>query len=259
MPSHRPAPVLAPYATRIVGYEELDGQPVARREIPSGGFTLIVSFGPSMRITSPGASSPSRLRSFVAGLHDAPAGTEHDGTQAGVQIDLTPLGACALLGSGLDELTNAVVPLDAVLGAAGRRIEERLSEASGWTERRDLVEGILSAAALHGGRPSPEVLWLWSQLEQSGGTIPVAELAEEVGWSRRHLTARFHREIGLPPKGYARVVRMRRAARLLSRVPALSLGEVALECGYYDQAHFSREFRALAGCTPGRFAAEAAA
>jgi AraC-like DNA-binding protein len=85
-------------------------------------------------------------------------------------------------------------------------------------------------------------------------------LADELGWSERYLGQRFASEFGLSPKVAARVMRFDRARRLLqqrivSGAPP-RLTELALECGYYDQAHLAREFCEMAGCSPSRWVAE---
>jgi transcriptional regulator GlxA family with amidase domain len=95
------------------------------------------------------------------------------------------------------------------------------------------------------------VVWAWQRLCQSGGHIPIAQLAAEVGWTRRHLLTRFREQIGLAPKTVARVIRFQRALQLLQRpVSRPSVGGVAQLTGYSDQAHLTREFRALTGVTP---------
>jgi AraC-like DNA-binding protein len=90
----------------------------------------------------------------------------------------------------------------------------------------------------------------------------VSDLAAETGWSERHLTSRFRTEIGLAPKAAARVIRFDRARkRLVRRLTddterAYLLADLAADCGYFDQAHLAREFRALAGCPPSQWLAE---
>jgi AraC-like DNA-binding protein len=247
----RPPPRLQGRALRYVGYRESSGQPVRRREVPTGAVTLILNLGPRMRVATPAAETATAVTSFVAGLHDGPALTEHDGEQAGLQVDLTPLGAYSLLGVPMHELTNRVVELDAVIGSRAGHLMEQLGAARRWEERFALVDELLGAAVATGPRPSPEVAWMWHQLALAGGTGSIAALAEEVGWSRRHLVARFRREVGVSPKTMARVLRFHRAVReMTTSGDRTSLAEVAATCGYYDQAHFNREFRQLAGCTP---------
>ena len=75
--------------------------------------------------------------------------------------------------------------------------------------------------------------------------------ATSSGWSRRHFGERFREHVGLAPKPAARVLRFRRALALLERDDGARLGEIALDCGYYDQAHLNRDFRAFAGSAPG--------
>src|SRR4051794_24737019 len=91
-------------ASKVMGYWEHGRESVMRTEVPSGRFILIVSLGPRMQVTSPATNRPVLVRSFVAGQHLGPAVTEHEGFQEGVQIDLNPLAARAILAVPLDEL-----------------------------------------------------------------------------------------------------------------------------------------------------------
>jgi AraC-like DNA-binding protein len=143
---------------------------------------------------------------------------------------------------------------------------------------------------------APEVSYAWRQLLRAGGDLRVDDLADRTGWSGRHLTSRFRTEVGLTPKAAARVIRFSRARALLARhatatPPAppgarpgappgarpgappsapegapqgappgsaarVRLADLAVECGYFDQAHLAREFRALAGLPPSQWLAE---
>src|SRR5690606_36636135 len=84
----------------------------------------------------------------------------------------------------------------------------------------------------------------------TGGTVSVADLAADVGYSRQHLTRRFRSEFGPTPKLAARVIRLERARVALAASPGVSVAEVAAACGYADHAHLDRDCLALAGCTP---------
>ena len=254
----RPHPALARHVVRYLGYREHSSTPVRRRQAPAASCTLIISLGPQIRLHGP--AGPSVPASFLAGMHDGPVLTEFTGPQHGLQVDLSPLGAFALLGRPMSELTN-VAPQLTELGApelAG--LPARLAEEPDWRSRFALLYDVLvrrlDASA---ARPDPEVAWAWHRLRRSAGRVGVQELAEDTGWSRRHLLTRFRAQVGLGPKTTARVLRFQRAARLL--VPASvygdppataapSISDVAAVCGYADHAHLVREFHALAGCTP---------
>ena len=92
--------------------------------------------------------------------------------------------------------------------------------------------------------------WAWRRLESTGGTVSVTRLAVELGWSRKRLVAHFREEVGLGPKAAARVLRFEAMVSRLRSGRRGGWAELALECGYFDQAHLAREVRRLAGVTP---------
>jgi transcriptional regulator GlxA family with amidase domain len=102
----------------------------------------------------------------------------------------------------------------------------------------------------------PEVKRAWEMLVSTAGRLEVSRLAGEVGYSRRHLAALFHRELGLAPKAAARVLRFERSRRLIAGPERPNLALVAAAAGYYDQAHMTREWTEIAGCAPSVWMAE---
>lgn len=78
----------------------------------------------------------------------------------------------------------------------------------------------------------------------------MTELTAKLGWSRKHLAARFHDEIGMPPKAVARIARFTHAQRLARSGMETGWAAVAAASGYADQAHLTREFGELAGTSP---------
>ncbi|HEX6418565.1 MAG TPA: helix-turn-helix domain-containing protein [Acidimicrobiales bacterium] len=236
------------------GYAERSDAPFRRREAATGRVTLIISFGDPIDVVemSQSTSAGRRLTSFVAGLHEGYAVTRYRGSQAGVQVDLTPLGAGRLLGAPR-EVANECVPLDDVLGRFAGELAERMAGAGGWAERFAVLDGALLGRLVDSPDPDPAIAWAWSQLARSHGRVPVHVLAEEIGWSRRHFGVRFRDQVGLPPKPAGRVLRFRRAAQLLASGPVRSIADVAAACGYADHSHLVREFRALAGCSPSEY------
>jgi AraC-like DNA-binding protein len=174
----------------------------------------------------------------------------HDGNQFGVQLDLTPAGARALLGLPAAGLAATVVGLDQVLGPAAAELADRMAAAAGWPPRFAVLDEVLSRR-VDRLDPAPAVLgYVWRRMISSGGALRIGALAAEVGWSRRHLGARFAAEFGLTPKDAVRVVRFDRARWLLRGPHRPTLADVAAACGYYDQPHLAREWRQLAGVAP---------
>jgi AraC-like DNA-binding protein len=187
----------------------------------------------------------------VAGLHEAPVTAEHRGRSLGMQVNLDPLAARALVAFPLHELAHRAVPLEEVLDEPF--LVERLAEARDWGARFELLEATL-ARRLADARPSREVAWAWQRLRATHGRVAISVLAEELGWSRKRIVARFRDEIGLPPKAVARLLRFERARELAGTMP---WKELAFACGFYDQSHLINEFRAITGRTPETFLQDA--
>jgi AraC-like DNA-binding protein len=238
------------------GYSERSLRPVARREFAGAGVVLVVGFGePLLVVDASGHDSGRRLSSFVGGPGQGVTHTEHTGAQDGVEVQLTPLGAYQLLGVPVRELAERVVGLDDILGRAGAQMSERLAEAGDWEARFALLDEMFTRAAPSGPHPDGELVAAWNRLEHHHGDLAIGELIADTGWSRRRLAERFRAQTGLTPKSAARIMRFTRATDLLTRRGHRSLASIALSCGYYDQAHFNRDFRALAGCTPTEYLA----
>jgi AraC-like DNA-binding protein len=89
----------------------------------------------------------------------------------------------------------------------------------------------------------------------SGGVVPIHRVAEEVGWSHKHLITRFREQVGLSPKTSARLVRFDRVLRALEQPEPYGWERIAAESGYADQPHLVREFRTFTGGTPSDFLA----
>ena len=236
-----------PLVKRYAGYREHDPGS-ERREVAGAGIALVLAFGDPITVRYDGSDVGSAFGAFVVGTHMRPALTSSRGHQQGVEVNLTPAGAFALLGGELEALTDVVTPIDAVLGRDGEELVERLADAPSWTARFELLDHEVGQHR-EGAAMAREVEWLWHQLAACHGATRVDQLIDETGWSRRHLTRRFRQQIGLPPKACARLLRFEHAVELLG-APGASLASVASEAGYYDQAHLNRDFREFAGCTP---------
>lgn len=234
-----PSPALRSSVLRAVGFAERTAEPVSRREAPLLGVVVMAVRGPRIAVDG------DRVGSFAAGLYDRPVVTGHDGEQAGTQLYLSLTGARRALGLPLDELANRTVALEDVLGPDARGLGDE-------EDALPRLEALLARRLAEAPPVAPEVRFALGRIAATHGQVRVDELARETGWSRRHLSARVRDAAGLPPKALARLARASRAAELL-REPGAHLADVAYACGYSDQPHFTREFRAFAGVPPGEF------
>src|SRR5258708_10193751 len=189
-----PAAPLRPLVSRYRGYRMQGLAPRGHRGLPSRHLTGIISLGAPIHVAAlPGGAKleGGRFGALAGGLHAAAVTIGMDGEDRGLSLERTPAGARALLRMPAAALAGEVVDLADVLGPDSRALVERLAMAPTWADRFALLDTALGRRLGTGPGVPEEVGWAWRRLGESGGLLPVTELAAEVGWSRRHLGERF--------------------------------------------------------------------
>lgn len=243
--------VLRPFVQAVRGYHLTSFRPGVHVGLPTATLTCVFDLGGGLDLSGLDLAGVRRFTACFSGLSPAPALIHHDGTQHGIMLHLTPLGLSDLFGVPAAELTGGVVSATELMGTEGRVLEERLRAAPAWSSLDVLVRDLVGRVP---ERPRENLAAeVWERITRRRGRVTVRELAAESGWSERHLRGSVRSEIGLGAKTIGRL------ARFEATVPALSSGRpiaaVAADCGYADQAHLTREWRRLAGVTPGQWLA----
>ncbi len=232
-----------------VGWTETAEQLVCRRELPVLCVPVVLGFRAPFQI------SGMALSSFVAGAHNHHTIVQSIGTVECLQVNLTPDAAYRLLRRPMDDLVDSTVAFEDLLGTDGARLLEQLGNEESWQRRFDILEHFLEHH-LSGTRGlSAEVRRSLDILTATGGGASMRELTLETGLSHKRLIGKFRHEIGVPPKTTARTLRFRRSLEQLSEL-APQLSRIALEAGYYDQAHFNRDFKSFSGVSPTEYLRE---
>ncbi|WP_308126094.1 helix-turn-helix domain-containing protein [Nonomuraea ceibae] len=252
MPAQQRSAALAPFVATLSPYELGPGPAGLHRGLPSSTVSITIPEADALEIAWLGRpASRERFRAVVAGLHLDPAELRQEGGTRGVWLTLSPPGAAALLGVPASALAGQVADL-ADVAPAMAHLPERLAACRSWPHRRALVEAAL-IAGLARHRASTGGPGLRATLAALSGTGRVQEAARLLGCSRRHLSATVRAGLGVTPKEYQRLLRFEAArGRLVAaaRAGTVSLAAVAAASGFADQAHFTREWRAMAGCAP---------
>jgi AraC-like DNA-binding protein len=167
-----------------------------------------------------------------------------------VGAQLAPGAAPLLLGAPASEFAERHTALEEVWGREVRELEERLVLARSAERRLALFEEILAARLPRVRGIHPAVAEALAGFDAREG---VRSLVERSGYSHRRFVALFREAVGLSPKRYSRVLRFRKMLERAAAPAPPPWAQLALEAGHSDQPHFSREFRELAGVTPGEY------
>jgi AraC-like DNA-binding protein len=242
-----PSPRLARY---VQCFWILEGEGGAPQHIPPDGrIELIFHYGDPFRRIHHDGRAERQPRSLLAGQITGPVVVAPADRTGVVGVRFRPAGAAAFFVQPLSEFTGGVHGLDAVWRTA--ELEERIAAARDDTGRVAVLESVLTPRQ----DPDAGVEVALAAVQNSGGLTSVDQLARIAGLSRRHLERKFLDRVGIAPKMYARIARFQRALR--TRQEGGAWLDSALASGYYDQAHFIRDFRQFTGCTPTSYSAAA--
>jgi AraC-like DNA-binding protein len=170
-----------------------------------------------------------------------------------VGVHFKPWGPAPFLPMPAAELRDRPVTVEEVWGRrASAELRDRLATAAGPQEMLTLLEDELMERVRE-----TEGLGLVrntsSAIAVATGALAIGDLSVAAGVSSTHLAQRFKEVIGVTPKRLARTYRFAATVRAIDPAGPVDWLEVAGRAGYYDQAHFGREFRAFTGLTPTRY------
>jgi AraC-like DNA-binding protein len=187
---------------------------------------------------------------WVLGISDQPWMVDHDGAFGTLAVEFHPGGAYRFFPFPLYEAQNQVVDAGAVFGAWGQSWQERLSDEPTPEAKAARLQELLLALLDRHERTDPLVDAAVGLMRRRLGLITVTELAERTGYSVRWLAARFEHNVGLGPKTLAEIIRFQNQFETLTRWGG---SKVDFD-GYYDQPHFTRQFKRFAGLPPAAYA-----
>ena len=224
---------------------------VVEAALPDAAVELYFNLGPHGReVFRPGFAAPAPRAAWVVGPRANTllvAKEIRDCDVVGVRLNA---GAAAqVFGVPARELTGQLIDLDLLWGPVVSEIRERLHATSDLRARLELAEQVIQQRLTRFARSG--VTWNQELLRALGSSDrPVAEQAQSCGLTHRQLIEFFDQYVGLKPKQYQRVQRLRRVLQAIHAPDRAAWAELAVRCGYFDQAHLIHDFHKLTGLTP---------
>lgn len=252
-----PTPPLAEFVESIWLYDGYAPPHAMERVLPSGTIEIVINLrGEPLRIYDLGASGQRECFQgpLVSGTYSEQFAIDTAQQAAIMGIHFKPGGGYPILGPVVGELGESHVPLENLGdGRAAGELWDRLLEAETPDARFLILEQyLLRQLAARSLRPHPAVTLALAEFQRIPQTTTITEVTARTGLSARRFNELFRREVGLTPKIFGRIRRFQEALHLVESHPTARVdwADLALSCGYYDQAHFNRDFRAFSGITP---------
>jgi AraC-like DNA-binding protein len=251
---HRvPRPPVDAFVASIWLFRNSPGPHALERIMPTGAAQLIVNLKEDRtRVYDP--EQPHRYTStsgtILAGVLSRYQVIDTSEQEYVAGVAFKPGGMVAFVRAPAYEMRDADVPLELLWGRQrSADLREQLLECSDADAQLDAIEAALGDM-LRPGSMHPAVAFALTAFHRVPLTMNIGAVTDAIGMSAKRFIERFKAQVGLSPKRYCRIRRFQHALSQAHRGQRVDWLQVALDCGYYDQAHFIHEFRSFSGLTP---------
>ncbi len=226
--------------------------------LPDGSMELILNFGSPYRVF-PSAEPPSGTlckRAWVTGNRDQALVIEPMAETNLMDFRLKPGAAHAFFKLPIHEMTGRVVELDALFGNRLELLKEKIFETPKPGIKFAILERFLINELGHNLSPDPILAYALDYLEAGRRESSIHTLAKELGYSQKQTARIFAKQVGMRPKVLQRIFRFQRLVHTLHSTKNVDWPRIALDMGYFDQAHMAKEMKYFTGLSPNAYLRE---
>ncbi|MEW9677352.1 helix-turn-helix domain-containing protein [Lentibacillus sp. L22] len=249
----QPQPPLSTFINIFWLYQGYHPPHEMERVLPDGSMGLVINLKEdSIKVYD--QKNHVRFKSFrgslISGPHSSVAVIDTACQASTMGVHFKPGGTFPFVRLPADELRNDHVSLDAILGSKAAEIREQLIEAETPTIKFQILQQYLMEMITKASAPHPAVVFALKKFQLSPSSVKIADVTEQISLSSRRFIQVFKEEVGLTPKQFCRVQRFQNVLRSIKGGEQVDWTDIALSCGYYDQAHFIHDFRSFSGLSP---------
>ena len=257
--AHTPAFPLSQYISGLIYYDGFDPIHHMDRFLPDGNTELIINLTEKPQYIYDNATLKEiqTCRSaWVSGVRTQPI-TIPSGKGSKMLIVAFQKGkARPFYPLPMNVLTDFVVEADLVFGCSIANLREQLLATSSIGRMFRLVEKFLlqqAGNALPGDSAYKCVEYAVASIASQPDRLGLGQLSHQIGYSQKHFISLFKEHVGVTPKQYLKIMRFQKAVHRIENDTTRDWSEIAVQNGFYDQAHFINEFRGFSGFTPGEY------
>lgn len=232
--------------------EDTSTPPTRDRIFPDGCMELLFNYGDRFKKYENGVALW-QPQSFIHGQLKKYMEVEPTGKVGIFSVRFRPHGLRPFVSTPVDTFTEKMIPIAELWGQEGEELAREVIKAGSTEERIRLLEAFLENRCDASADKNDSIHQCVERIEKNAGMINIDALAEELYVGRRHLERKFLQHVGLTPKLFARIIRFNHVLHLIEDKAENNFAHLAQEGGFYDQAHFIKDFKDFTGLNPGSY------
>jgi AraC-like DNA-binding protein len=255
--AHIPRSPLNRFIELLIFFERVEHAHSVDRFLPNGDTEILIDFSDSPQYIYDNDTLKEIQachRVWTSGVRTEPI-TIPSGNGAVMMVIAFKKGLAApFFPFPMEEISDCVVDADLVWGEDFGYLRERMLETKDIDLRFSMVEDFLMAKFGPSLELNPCVAFAVNEMMQRPDRLSIAKMNEKIGYSQKHFAEIFRKQVGVTPKSYLKIMRFQKAVKTIDAASAIDWREIALTCGFYDQAHFIHDFKHFSGFTPEHYA-----
>ncbi len=252
---HVPAPPLNNFIESFIYFKGYQPEHTIERKVPDGLINLIFELDGIERTVYENETRAVRDKFtsvWISGMHSKYITfSAHPDSEMFV-ISFKPGGGYPFLHSPVNNLTDKIIDAGDIFGTPIIDFRERLLAAADFKTKFQLAENRLIERANFSLAPETVIREAVDCIINNSNAN-LAELVKQSRYSRKQFIHLFKKHVGIPPKLFQRIMRFNEILQKVENKAFISWAQISAECGYFDQAHFIRDFKAFSGYNPGEF------
>jgi AraC-like DNA-binding protein len=248
--SYKPCEVLSPFVDEYLVFEINADTDIVQNLVPSNlqniGFTReghmsCDSFIPPGRVT----------RSYVMGQITTPMTVHYSKKMSILTVQFNATGMFRLFGIPMQTFTDLGIDFETLLSPDEKTMVDDLFALTDLQKQIGCIEALLQRrVGIHTQAYAEHIIFASQHIIQKHGNVNVKQLADTLNISERSLQRHFNEQVGVMPKTFAGIVRIKKTMEMIERIPNLNWKDLSYTLDYTDQSHFIHEFKRYSGKTP---------